>query len=247
MVMNTSQYAHLHKARTELSKKQERRSWLLNTQRPTEKQQPILASIEATLAKLASYPGYQEAVANLLGAQTWDEYQEHWWMVKVALHLAERSLLREMEVKLPNGSKPDIRAEADLEGQLVSFYVEAKSWRFQAARRMSSTNSEFRVDTMKAKLLKQLPEDSPGVWAWDKMRDGFSGSHTLDSDGPKPGIEERKIISEVYGEVPQVAAVMFRALDGDLSLTIWTVPSSDSKWSESLVSQLVATINSAIS
>ena len=93
-----------------------------------------MASIEATLARLANCPAYQEAVSNLLGAQTWDEYQEHRWMLKVTFHLAQRSLLRETEVNLPNGTKPDIRAEADLEGPVSRFNALTLSWSLRPAR-----------------------------------------------------------------------------------------------------------------
>ena len=234
--MDTSQYAHLHKARTELTKKQEQRSWLLNTRYPPKKQQPILASIEATLSELADFPGYQKAVSNLLLARTWDEYQEHWWTLKVALHLAKKGLLREMETALPDGSVPDMRGKAILRGQPLPFYVEAKSWRFHHAPQ--------RVERMKERLLKQLPEDSLGVWAWDKMRDGISGSHALGASGPKLGVEERQVIREVCEAVPQLAAVMVKALDGDLSNIIWTVPSLSSKWPRCRARQLVAILNS---
>lgn len=246
-MLDTTQYPHLYQGRTRLSKAQEQESWLLNRQDPADRVKQVLVSIEDTLSKLANYPGYEKAILNLLRSRTWDEYQEHWWMLKVAHHLAHRDLLRQIEVDLPNGSRPDIRAEAILEGRVVTFYVEAKSWRFHPSLEIFSSDSglalDKRVERMKAKLLKQLPEDSLGVWAWDKMRDGISGSYTLGSAVPNLGTEENRVICEMCAGVPQLAAVMVKILDKGGDVTVMAVPNPVSKWSRSCVDQLVTILN----
>lgn len=247
--LDTSRYANLHDAHAELSEEYKRRSWLLKTEYPPERQGLVLASIENVLSRITNYPGYQVAVANLLQAPTWDEYQEQWWTLKVAFHIAERGFLREMEIELPNGRVPDMMGEVLLEGQPSPFYVECKSWRFHPAPEANISCSDLpldeRVERMKQKLLKQLPEDSLGVWAWDKMRDVISGSHTPGSNDLRVGAEERQVIKEVSGAVPQLAAVMVKALDEDLSQIIWTVPTDSSTWPQSRVAPLVAMLNSA--
>ena len=210
-MLDTKKYPVLDRLRDDLSNKQEQRSWLLNHEHSAERIEQVLPAIEATLSVLANYPGYATSASYFLGAGTWDEYQEHWWTLKVASYLAGKGLLREMETTLPNGRVPDMVGEIFLEGQPSPFYVEAKSWRFNRAPEVIIPSSEppldKRIERMKGKLLKQLPEDSFGVWAWDKMRDVISGSHTLGSDGPKLGIEESQVISEVCGAVPQLSAL----------------------------------------
>jgi hypothetical protein len=234
VVLDPSQYAHIHQARTELRKKQEQKSWLLSAQRAAEKQRAMLAGVEACLSELSNYKGYQEAVSNLLRAQTWDEFQDHWWMLKFASYLAERGLLREMEIPLPNGSVPDMKAEFLLEGQPVPFYVEAKSWRFHSSRGFDPSSDlplDQRVERMKKKLLKQLPEDSFGVWAWDKIRDGVSG--------PGLGREAMGVVDDVCGALPQLAVVMVREPDN----FIRAIPNPISKWPISNVGDLASILN----
>lgn len=252
-VLNTNRYPNLQKSRSALSEEQEHKSWLLHHV-PPEKEHGVCTSIEATLSKLVRYPGYETAALNLVRAHTWDEYQEHRWMMRIALHLQEESLLRELETELPNGCIPDMSGEVLLEGQTRPFYVEAKSWRFHPSKAAFNAFPELpmdqRVERMKKRLRKQLPENSLGVWAWDKMRDGISGSVRLGSDGPKPGVEESQVIREVCGAVPQLAAVMFMALDMDrlsndkIISIIRTVSSPSSKWPQALVCELVGILNS---
>lgn len=250
--MDTNRYPCVHQALIGLNREGQQKSYLLQKvgSLPLDQQQQGLVGIEATLSTLASYQGYAEAAKNLLLGRSWDEYMEYWWMLKVAHYLSEKGFLREMEVKLLNGSIPDIRAEAELEGRCVPFYVEAKSWRFHSSLEVSSMNSDVspdeRVERMKTRLLKQLPEDSLGVWAWSKMRDGASGAYTLGSHGPKLGIEEMGVIGEVCAAVPQIAAVIVLTSHPDSKEVLWTVPSLSSKWPRSLAEQLVAALNSAM-
>ena len=246
-MLDTSKYASLDRLRDKLSNKQELESWLLNNKHPNEREQQVLTHIEATLSGLVSYPGYVTSASNLLQARTWDEYQEHWWTLTVAFSLALKGLLREMEATLPNGRIPDIMGEVLIKGQPSQFYVECKSWRFHPASEAiipsEGLTQNKRVNRMKEKMLKQLPEDRLGVWAWDKMRDGISSSHTLGATSPELGVGENQVIREVCEAVPQIAAVMVKMLDDDFSTIIWTVPNLNSKWPQSHVSQLVTRLN----
>lgn len=244
--MNTSPYYHIREARTQLTAAQEQKSWLLNNEWHADKQEQVLGQIEVILSTLAAFPGYQRAVLNLLRSQTWDEYQEYWWSLKVANHLADKKLLSHLEYQLPSGRVTDMLGEVILNEEPHTFYVEAKSWRFFAPDEfhpdMPGLTADQRVERMTAKLQKQLPVDGIGVWAWDKMRDGISGSYTMGVSTPQLGHEERKVIGQVCACVPQVEAVMVKVLNLDGDQIIWTVPSPNSKF-PGLVTQLVAILN----
>lgn len=249
-MLDTGEYTHLDGLRNQLSELQVQRSWLLNNNFPTERQVQVFAGIDNILSVLATYPGYAASASKLLHARSWNEYQEHWWTLTIAYFLANKSILREMDPALPNGRVPDMKGVLCLEGVLWSVYVEAKSWRFNHMPEDITPSMEspldFRVERMEDKLLKQLPEYSLGIWAWDKMRDGISSSHTLGTAVPELGPEESRIIREVCGAVPQLAAVTVKVPDGDIGNMIWSIPSHESKWPQAVIDQLVAALNADV-
>ncbi|GEM_PF-3074194 len=254
--MNVHGYPHLDDALRALNVSTQENSWIvsrLHTARTDAERSDVLATLERRLTKLYGYPGYEKATSNLLNATSWNYFQEHLWTLDVAVHLAERQLLRELEVPVANGSVVDTRGEIDVGGNQVTFFVEAKSWRFDPALRDYSDptvlTSDPRINKMVARLSKQLPLDAFGVWAWDKLRDGLAGGMNLETGEQSLGVDERRIVDRVCNEVPQIACALINGVDpmslmkGQSTHILRAVPSAKSKWTAKRISGLVEKLN----
>ena len=96
---------------------------------------------------------------------------------------------------------------------------------------------------MKEKLSRQLPGDTIGVWAWDKMRDVVSASYTRSQNSPHLGPKERHVVVEVGAVVLQIAVVLVKVPGSKGFEIICAFPNLQSKWSRSTVNSLVQFLN----
>ncbi len=246
-------YPNLHKAAIEIGTLVLSNSWLLmeNNRLPME-QQELLQSIEQRLSRLHKFAGYDIVSSDLLRSKTQDEFLDRLWMVDVAIHLADRFLLEQLEEPLPNRRRVDLTGKITIDGVVIHFYVEAKSWRFDDQIRdyldPNVLSIDQRINRMKDKLSQQLPTNTIGIWAWDKLRDGAGGGITIGQDAIALGVQEKHIIQEVCNGVPQIAVIMikqFRSIH-PIELVIHAHANNKSKWPMNMVNELLNSLNASV-
>ena len=149
-----------------------------------------LPTLEKMLAELSSVTGYDRLAYLLRGASDWDGYNEFLAQIDITLWFKQKSLLKEIEPRLPCSagvgdillafSQQDIYCEVTSresfqksiespkgnKGQRIQNLFKREPWMTQ-----QDVENEIEIDIILRKLLektkKQLPSSHPGILAFD--------------------------------------------------------------------------------
>jgi len=142
-----------------------------------------LPSLESRLSKLATINGYDRLKHLLRGASDWNSYQDVLAQIDITHWFKEKSLVKEIEPKLPNNEGySDILlsfAQQDIYCEAHSFQSILKSLQSQVLEIEKKGDGLKEIKKAVRHLLKetkkQLPQDYPGILALDATKsDKFS-------------------------------------------------------------------------